>query len=72
MLLRVPDEETRKWFEPIAEDLYRKKVAPSGSIDIQRIPSRESKRRIAGYITKRAYRAASIEHYVLSSEFLKG
>ncbi len=44
-----------------------KKIVPAGTVNIQPIGD---KRRRAEYVTKDAWRCASIEHFVLSSEFI--
>ena len=62
-------QEKKPRFEQAAAVLWEGLV-PSGSMDIQKLPSKADTFRAAGYATKDFWRKEAIENFVLSTEFI--
>jgi hypothetical protein len=68
ILLKVKKGRHAK-FTDMAEGFW-KQIIPSGSMDVQIIPSKEDAERVIRYATKDFWRSTEIEQFVLSSEFV--
>jgi hypothetical protein len=69
MLVQIKKGRHQKFFE-LAEN-YWKHIIPSGSMDIQVIPTKEDAERVIRYATKDLWRSTEIEQFVLSTEFVE-